>query len=246
MIRQLTDDVTWLAENYPLADDRFVHVSAYMIDAGTEWVLVDTGSFYHRDAIRESIDTVTDGRQIDVLILSHADLPHSGNLPEFRRLWSDLTLVSSSGSPEVVGLGTPDVTCEIGSRMEIAGRSLSFVDPPLADIQHTTWVYDHGSGVLFTADGFGNYHTAAQKLKTAGELDNGPSLEDVTEYNRTALRWLRFADPERLRDALDDIVERFEVAFLAPTHGNPIPGKYVERELDRLVAAAERISDEPL
>lgn len=48
--------------------------------------------------------------------------------------------------------------CRIGGSLSVQGRSFSFIDPPLVDRSHTTWIYDHGSEVLFTADGFGSYH----------------------------------------------------------------------------------------
>ena len=246
MAVKLTDEVTWIVESYPLAEQH-VHVSVFLIESGDATVLVDSGSFYHRDRIEAQITEVTGGDPIDALILSHADLPHSGNVPEFREKWPDLQLVSSSGSPEVVGLGDADITCEIGGRMEICGREFSFVDPPLADIQHSTWIFDHGSGVLFTADGFGNYHHPSEAELTAGQLPDGIRTADIRAYHRDALRWLSYVEAAKIAPAIDGLFEAYDVTYVAPTHGNPIEASMLPQYRERLLDAIDSIaSEDPL
>jgi flavorubredoxin len=240
---QLTDDVTWLAESYPHGE-KHVHVSVYLIEHEGGNVLVDSGSFYHREQISERLAETIGDEPVDALILSHADLPHSGNVPEFRERWPDLQLVSSSGSPEVVGLGDADVTCEIGGTMDICGRTFTFVDPPLADIQHSTWIFDHGSGALFTADGFGNYHPPEHAGKPFGAVDGGIPTEDIERYHRDALRWLCYVDPTKLEPALDALFDDLDVSVVAPTHGNPIESGDLPEYRTRLRTAIERVSRE--
>jgi flavorubredoxin len=243
MAIQLTEDVTWIGESYPLGD-RHAHVSVYLVSDGETNVLVDSGSFYHRERIEEQLAAVTGGEPVDSLILSHADLPHSGNVPAFREQWPDLELVSSSGSPDVVGLGDADIHCKIGGRMEINGRDFSFIDPPLADIQHTTWVYDHGSGVLFTADGFGSYHDPADAGLTAGQLPDGIPTAEIRRYHRDALRWLCYVEPAKIAPAIDAPFEQYDVSVVAPTHGHPIEASALPRYRDRLLDAIDQTSRE--
>lgn len=243
MATRLTDDVTWIAESYPL-EEKHVHVSVFLIDDGDATILIDSGSFYHRDRIEAQLAAVTGDEPVDSLILSHADLPHSGNVPEFREQWPDLELVSSSGSPEVVGLGNADVHCEIGGSMTISGREFSFIDPPLADIQHSTWIFDHSSGVLFTADGFGSYHEPADAKLTVGQISDGIRTQDILEYHRDALRWLCYVEPDKIAPAIDDLFEAYDVTFVAPTHGNPIEASEISQYRDRLLDAIGQISTE--
>jgi flavorubredoxin len=237
----LTGDVTWVTESYPMSEQH-VHVSVFCINDGDTTILVDSGSFYHREQIEEQIAAVTDGEPVDSIILSHADLPHSGNVPEFRQKWPQLDLISSSGSPEVVGLGNADITCEIGGNMEINGRTFSFIDPPLADIQHSTWIFDHNSGVLFTADGFGNYHDPAEAGLTAAELADGVETVDIRNYHRDALRWLCYVESEKIMPAIDALFEEYDVTVVAPTHGNPIETSELPQYRDRLREAIDQLS----
>lgn len=241
MTTQLTEEIVWINECYAHGD-RHEHVSAYLIrdDSGT--VLVDSGSFYHREAIRAGIVDATDGDGIDAIVLSHSDYPHSGNVSEFREEWSDVELVASSGSPEIQGLSDAR-RCRIGGSLSVCGREFSFVDPPLADRSHTTWIYDHGSGVLFTADGFGSYHDPANCDRTSRDFPDGIARESIHEFHRNNLVWLRYVDAGKLEAALDSIVESYDPSYVAPIHGHPIHRDDLDGFLDGLVESASRIAD---
>jgi flavorubredoxin len=236
----LTDDVRWLNECYP-HEERHEHVSVYLIRSEEGAILVDSGSFYHRDPIGDRIARATGADGLDAILLSHSDYPHAGNVSEFLQRWGDVELVASSGSPELQGL--PEARrCRIGESLTVSRRRFSFIDPPLADRSHTTWIYDHGSGVLFTADGFGNYHSPGRCDATSREFADGIPADAVHEFHAKNLVWLRYVDPQKLRAALTDIFEEYDVSYVAPIHGNPIAGPDIERYLDRLVDAAARIA----
>ncbi|WP_435063692.1 MBL fold metallo-hydrolase [Halobaculum sp. EA56] len=244
MTVELTDDVHWINECFTLENGKHEHTAVYLIRHGDRYVLVDSGSFYHRDAITEQIEAATAGEGPDAIVLSHSDYPHSGNIPAFRERWDDVEVVASSGAPEAQGLPPTATKCEIGGRLEVAGRPFSFIDPPLADRSHTTWIYDEVAEVLFTADGFGNHHTPGECDLTSGEIDGGIAYDDVKAFNEDTLVWLRYVDPGKLRAALEAIFEAYPVSYVAPIHGNPIEGSDVDGYVDRLVEAASDIADE--
>lgn len=240
MTVQLTDDVHWINESYDLGG-LYEHVAVYLVREGDRYVLIDSGSFHHREGIKREIEELTDGSGLDAMVLSHSDYPHSGNVSEFKDEWGDVELVASSGSPEIQGL--PEATkCEIGGEMVIAGRRFSFIDPPLADRSHTTWIYDHGAEILFAADGFGNYHAADEADYTSAEFADGIPEERIYEFHRDNLVWLRYVDPEKLGAALEAIFDEYPVRFVAPIHGNPITGDDLDGYMDRLIESAGRIA----
>ena len=239
---ELTDDVRWINVCYP-HEERHEHVSVYLIEHGDRSILIDSGSFYHRTDIRTRLERATGGDGIDAIVLSHSDYPHSGNISAFRDEWGEVELVASSGSPELQGLADAR-RCTIGGSLEVCGRRFSFIDPPLADRSHTTWIYDHGSGVLFTADGFGSYHESGDCDAVSSDFEDGIPETAIYEYHRHNLVWLRYVDPPKLRDALDDIFARYDVSFIAPIHGHPIHGNDRQQYLARLLNAADRIASE--
>jgi flavorubredoxin len=266
---QLTDEVLWLNECYEHGDrrddgrgnrhendehgnrhendehgNRHEHVSVYLVDDGERRIVVDTGSFYHREAIAGELEAAIGESGVDAIVLSHSDYPHSGNVRPIRERWDDVTVYASSGAPESQGLPPTAVKCEIGRSMDVAGRRFSFVDPPLADRSHTTWIYDHGSEVLFTADGFGSYHDAGDCDLASDDMPDGVPYEAVYGYHDDALVWLRYVDPAKLRSALEAILSEYDPAYVAPVHGHPVARADVDEYLDRLIRAAARISDE--
>ena len=257
---ELTPTVEWLPQCYPHEDGEdfqgdegyHEHVSVYLVHAEDGDILVDSGSVYHREEVRASVDAatgdggsdaVTDDAGLDALVLSHSDYPHAGNVSPLGGASEKVELVASSGSPAQQGL--PEARkVSIGDEERVCGRRFSFVDPPLADRSHTTWIYDHADGVLFTADGFGAYHPPDRCEATSADFEDGIPAEAVVEYHRDNLVWLRYVDPEKIRRALGDIFATYDVTAIAPVHGPPIVGADVEPYLEAFYAAAERIADE--
>jgi len=242
MTVQVTPTVEWLTQCYD-HEGSHEHVSLYLLRAPEGTVLVDSGSFYHREAITEAVDEATDGAGPDALVLSHSDYPHAANVSPLGGDTEDVELVASSASPAQQGL--PDARkCDIGGTMTVQGREFSFIDPPLADRSHTTWIYEHGDGVLFTADGFGNYHDPGQCDYLSGDFPDVTPAERVYEYHRDNLVWLRYVAPEKVERTLDDIFAEYNVAAVAPIHGNPIEADDLDTYRERLRDAMARIAAE--
>lgn len=242
MTVSVTPTVEWVTQCYD-HDDKHEHVSLYLLREGEDVILVDSGSFYHREEITRDIDAETDGDGPDAIILSHSDYPHAANVSPLGGATEDVELVASSGSPEQQGL--PDARkCEIGGQLDVKGRTFSFIDPPLADRSHTTWIYDHSDGVLFTADGFGNYHKSDQCRYLSDDFQSMIPEDEIYEYHRDNLVWLRYVAPEKVERTLDSIFEEFDVNAIAPIHGNPITGDDVAVYRNRLYEAMCRIADD--
>ncbi|WP_135366582.1 MBL fold metallo-hydrolase [Halosimplex halophilum] len=238
----VTDSVEWVNQCYD-HEGRHEHVSLYLLRAPGGTVLIDSGSFYHREAITEAVDAATGGAGPDAIVLSHSDYPHAANVGPLGGATEDVELVASSASPAQQGL--PEARkCDIGGSMTVEGRRLSFIDPPLADRSHTTWIYDHADGVLFTADGFGNYHDPGQCDYRSGEFPDATPAEAIRAYHEDNLVWLRYVDPAKVEAALDRIFEAYDVRAVAPIHGNPIEGDDLDTYRDRLADAMAAIADD--
>lgn len=235
----VTSSVEWVNQCYDHADQH-EHVSLYLLRQGTDTILVDSGSFYHREEITTAVDAATDGSGPDAIILSHSDYPHAANVSPLGADTEDVELVASSGSPAQQGL--PEARkCEIGGQLTVKGRTFSFIDPPLADRSHTTWIFDHGDGVLFTADGFGNYHDPGQCAYLSGDFPDMTPTDAIYQYHRDNLVWLRYVAPTKVDRTLDAIFDEYDVNAIAPIHGNPIEGDDIGQYRGRLTEAMHRI-----
>lgn len=239
--RRFGGELVWVNECFPLGPDEHEHVSVYLLDGADARVVMDSGSFYHRESIRDRLEALVGTDGLDGLVLSHSDYPHSGNIGALRRAWGDIEIVASSAAPEIQGL--PYATrCPVGGSMDVCGRRMSFIDPPLADRSHTTWMFDHRAGALFTSDGFGNVHRPGQCAWASTDFPDGIPMRDIRRFHQQALRWLRYVDPPRLEARLREIFDEFDVAWICPVHGNVIPGSDLDRYLDRLDESVRRIS----
>lgn len=219
MITELTPDVTWIHECYPIDDGRHVHSSVYTIEHDGQHILVDTGDLPNQETMLSQIETATGGG-VDAMFISKSHMPHSANVIEFAERWPDVELVFPGGIPNVHGF--PEITqWPHHSTETLLGRTFSTTRGPLLDLPHTTWLYDHASGVFFTVDGFCYYHQAGDCAGLAGDVP--VRFRDVRDVTAAILYWLRYVDPDRVIDALDETLAAFDADWIAPCHGNPIP-----------------------
>ena len=236
----LGNGVHWIGEYSKIGAGKYMPTAVYLLETDAGDILIDTGSHTHREPIRNAIEDVTGGDGVDAIIISHPDLPHSGNVHYFIEEWNNPKIVTSVATPPVVGL--PERTrATIGKRTTVLGRALTFVDPPLADIVFSTWPYDHETGVLFSIDGFGGYTTSDERISVIETEADLPSVDDIRAYHDETFRWLEYVDPAKFRGALARPFSEFDVSYVAPTHGAPIAAEVVDEYLDRLTKAVESI-----
>jgi len=236
----VTGDVAWIHECFPERGGH-LHVSVYLVRVPGGNILIDSGSFYHRDRLADRIRRATAGEGIRSLILSHSDYPHSGNIPALRGEWGDFEIVASCADPEIQGLPYARRS-RIGETLEVLGRPFTFLDPPLADRSHTTWVYDETARVLFVADGFGTLHPPGACDRFWGALPDVGRAEGVAEFHRQTLRWLEYVDPDRLLGTLERMFARHPVEAVAPIHGPPIAAADLDAYLGMLGDAVRAIA----
>jgi len=245
MINELIDGVHWLRHCHELEDGRHIHNSCYLVETDEGNVLIDTGAYTDTEKITNEITSVTDGEGVSSVVITHTDLPHAGSVRDFIDIW-DAELVSGTSEPTDFGFpewGHGLRRCVIGTDMEIDGRTFHIVEPPLGDKNPlTTWIYDSETKVLFTADGYGNFHYSGECNLLFDELREGGSVENIKEMHRAKLPWIRYLDPELFRDALESHIAEYDPSYIASVHGNPIPGNEVATYVDRLVRAVDKCS----
>ena len=238
--REIVPGIEWIHECFPLSEGRHEHVSVYLVRGPEGNLVIDSGSFVHREAIRGRLERAVGEQGLSAIILSHTDYPHSGNVPDFVKRWGDVDIVASCSDADVQGLPYARRS-RIDEPMEVCGRNFLFLDPPLADRSHTTWIYDMEARVVFAADGFGNYHVPGECDRTSPELDGGIRTDDLVRFHEDTLVWLRYADPPELMRALERMVSERPIEWICPIHGNPIHASDLPEYLRILGAAVEDI-----
>jgi flavorubredoxin len=242
MSREIAPGVHWINVNHTIGEKR-VHIAVYLIENEGDYILIDTGSFNDRNNIQQQINQIVGSASLDAIVVSHADLPHSGNVPWFKQQYDEIEIFSASNFPEIVGLPSDSTVCPLGGSMDISGRQFSFIYPPLCDLQHSTWVFDMKTQGLFTADGFGNYHQPEQQDALYSEITDDLSVSNIADFHLDTLRWIKYVEPEKLRSDLDSIFDSFDVSYIAPIHGNPIEKREISSYMDKFTSAVEKIAN---
>jgi hypothetical protein len=132
-----------------------------------------------------------------------------------------------------------------GEPFTFAGaRKLEVLVPPLRLLPNQ-WLYDEATRTLFTVDVFTwvwRTHDAGPWVVTEDDEDSTTleTAQHVIYDNR--YWWLPGADTTRIRTALADIFERYEIENIAPEHGCVLKGSSVVSRhyqlLDELIANA--------
>jgi hypothetical protein len=168
---------------------------------------------------------------------SYQDLPWTWlNLrPEFP---IDETDALRTAAVQIMKTGVP---VELGADGE---RTLHLIVPPIRLLPNP-WLYDEATRTMFCVDLF----TWVWRSEDRGpwvitEADEDPTTVETVRHALYGNRywWLSGADTDRLRRALADTFERYEIETLAPDHGCALAGSgVVERHyqlLDELLAEA--------
>lgn len=238
MTRKLTDDVHWISSCHP-DEEYHMHMSEYLIQGENGTVLVDSGSSHYRDEIIDEIDRLTDGSGPDVVLLTHSTLPHTENVPAFESEWGEIKTIAATGRyPEIVGLPDAEVR-QLNQPVEFAGRPFTCIHPLLTDVTVSQWVYDHESGVLFTAEAFGHYHDPGNCELTTAEIEGGVSAEHIDDFYVDKLPFIDYLDREKLGDAFEMLFDILDVTYVAPIHGNPVSGEDIDHYVADVMEALE-------
>ena len=134
-----------------LANNAFVH-------AGREPMLVDTGVGLFGDDFIAALGSVVAPANLRWIWLSHADPDHTGNLARILELAPQARVLTGMLGMAKLQLSGMDVSriqvIAPGDELEIGGRRLRAVRPPIYDAPETLGFHDE-LGVLYAVDSFG-------------------------------------------------------------------------------------------
>lgn len=209
----------------PEATD-IIYSSFLFMDEKT--LLVDTLSPGQRDTMIAALDDVLDGRSLDYLWLSHAELPHAGNTEAIRRAHPELQLMTIGDNDHYAVHALEDaILLDYGDKIELGQHSIEIIKPLFVDHALTQWFYEHHTGFLFPVDWALNVHRADQCFCFMDEMETkGYSAErfkhEVSTTSLVVFPWLRWADPDEIAALVDKLFTTYDVRIFAPSHTNII------------------------
>lgn len=190
--KKLTEKVTWVGKvdwelemfhGDELSTTRGSSYNSYLV-RDEKVVLIDTvWSPYDKEFVR-NLKAEIDLNKIDYIIIQHAEIDHSGALPELMREIPETPIYCTANGKKIIqGHHHADwnfMTVKTGDTLDIGGSTLTFVEAPMLHWPDTMFTYMSGENILFSNDAFGQ-HYATETLYN-DRADNCELYEEALKY----------------------------------------------------------------
>ena len=210
--------VDWEIKNFHgYATERGTTYNAYLI-IDEKITLIDTVKAQFRDELLARISSVIDPEKIDYIVSNHAEMDHSGCLPDMIKIVKpEKVFASPMGEKNLKAHFGSDLKIDVvktGDSISLGSDTLSFVETKMLHWPDSMITYLRGEKVLFTQDAFG-MHLAGLKL-FADEYPDYVIEWEAAKYFANIL--MLYASPILgVLDALPGL--NLDIKFIDPDHG---------------------------
>ena len=247
--------VSWCA----VRPGEFQPINCYLLQAGGQNLLIDTGVAAHEGAVLAQLESLLPTGSSISVYLTRAELECFSNLGAIAEHYVVAQLLTGgvlNPFDAFDGIraqqyyrnrvqfdagdlrGAPIIRLR---QVDIAGRPLEVVSARLR-LLPAFWLFDPGSGTLFTSDSFGHCTVRSpieSRILTEGESDR-TDFDTVASQLLTKFAWLRQGKTDLIRSDVEQTFERLKPEIVAPTHGRILAGR---RVVDRHLALVLEVLD---
>ncbi|MDP6636049.1 MAG: FprA family A-type flavoprotein [Phycisphaerae bacterium] len=221
---KILDDVYWVGA----IDWDVRHFHGYLTSRGTTYnaflimtdkiTLIDTVKASSAGEMFSRIASVIDPEKIDYIVSNHAEMDHSGALPQaIKRIKPEKVFASKMGAKALSN--HYDLGCEItivddGQTLDLGSDKITFAETKMCHWPDSMVTYQHSRKVLYTQDAFGMHLAGLERY--ADEYDRTIiDYESAKYYGNILMHLAGFIDKtlEKL-GALN-----LEISMIAPDHG---------------------------
>jgi flavorubredoxin len=221
---KIFDDVYWVGA----IDWDVRHFHGYLTSRGTTYnaflimadkiTLIDTVKASCADEMFSRIASVVDPEKIDYIVSNHAEMDHSGALPQaIKRIKPEKVFASKMGA-KALGLHF-DLPCDItivtdGETLDLGSDKITLAETKMCHWPDSMVTYQHGRQVLYTQDAFGMHLAGFERY--ADEYDRTVIDYETAKYYANILMHLASFIGKTLEKlgALN-----LDISMIAPDHG---------------------------
>jgi len=178
--------------------------------------LIDTVKSYHAQDMIERISSVIDPKKIDYIISNHAEMDHSGAVPELLKLIPNAEIIATPNGEKILqdhfGKNLKCKTIKAGDSISIGKYNLKFFPTPMVHWPDNMVTYLEEEKILFSNDAFG------QHLATSERFDDQYNLNIIMEETRKYYANIVLPYSAQVQKVLADILE-LKIEIIAPSHG---------------------------
>ncbi len=202
---------------YELSTHRGSSYNAYLIK-DEKIALVDTVWGPFSDRFLDNVREVVDPSKIDYVIANHAEMDHSGALPEVMKIATNAALITSKRGLESIP-GHFHQSWNIrsvsnGEHLSLGSSELIFIEAPMLHWPDSMFTYLSGQNILMANDAFGQHYATAFRFND--EVDQEELYEEALKYYANILT--PFSD--LVLRKIDELLSlQIPVDIIAPSHG---------------------------
>jgi flavorubredoxin len=166
----------------------------------------------------ENVREVVDPASIDYIVANHAEVDHSGALPELLRAAPNAELVvSKRGAESIRGhyhADWPMTVVGTGDTVPLGENDLVFVEAPMLHWPDSMFTYLTGRNLLMPNDAFGQHYATAYRFND--EVDRKELFEEALKYYVNILTPFSPMVTKKIDELLG---MELAVDMIAPSHG---------------------------
>lgn len=210
--------IDWdLIEFHGYRTERGTTYNAFLVMAD-KITLIDTVKKRYEREFLSRIQSVVDLKDIDCIVSNHAEMDHSGLLPEIVAATNPETVYASTNGAKALaehfGDSVPVQPVADGASIDLGGMNLTFVETKMIHWPDSMVSFLDSDGILFSQDAFG-MHLATSQLFAQ---DNDPEImrhEAEKYYANIVLPYSKIVG--KTLDAL--LGMNLPIKLIAPDHG---------------------------
>ena len=221
--------IDWAIRNFHgYATSRGSTYNAYLI-TGEKTILVDTVKGPFREEMMARIGSLVDPGDIDVIVSNHAEMDHSGSLPQvIDTIKPEKIFASAMGAKALQDhfhLNGGITAVKDGQTIRLGDKNLTFLETRMLHWPDSMMTYLAEDRVLFSQDGFGMHLASGERF--ADQIEDWVlELEAAKYYTNILLPYSPLIS--KLIGRLPEL--DLDIAIIAPDHG-PV----WRTDLDRII-----------
>jgi len=192
MKRHITGNISWAGKiDWEL---RKFHGDEYSTHQGSTYnsyliqeqkiALIDTVWAPFAEEFVRNLSQTIDLKQIDYVIANHAEIDHSGALPELIKHIPDTPVYcTANGAKSLRGHYHQDwnfYVVKTGDRLNLGDKELIFIEAPMLHWPDSMFCYLTGDNVLFSNDAFGQHYASEQLFND--RVDQDELFDECIKY----------------------------------------------------------------
>ena len=227
MKREIAENVYWVGKiDWEL---KKFHGDEYSTHKGSSYnsyivkeektVLIDTVWLPFAKEFVDNLEAEIGLASIDLIVQNHAEVDHSGALPELMRRRPDLPIYcTANGVKSIKGHYHQDWNFKVvksGDSIDIGnGKKLVFVEAPMLHWPDTMFTYLSGGALLFSNDAFGQHY--ASELLFSDLVDQDELWDECVKYYANILTPFSPMVTKKINEVVG---MNLPLEIIAPSHG---------------------------